>query len=99
MGIPRIALQKQLSAERGECLLDRFPKRWNLILDHVPDNVFIEPEVAMSEHVTKSRYLPPFDRRVLKANVLWNLFRGLAKDEEVPEGSIAGQLVGKELLT
>ena len=23
----------------------------------------------------------------------------LAKDEEVPEGSIAGQLVGKELLT
>ena len=80
-------------------MLEGFSKRWNLILDHVPDNVFIEPEVAMSEHVTKSRYLPPFNRRVLKANVLWNLLRGLAKDEKAPEGSIAGQLFGKELLT
>jgi len=53
----------------------------------------------MSEHVTKSRYLPPFDRRVLKANVFWNLLGGFAKDEKVPEGSIAGQLIGKELLT
>ena len=58
-------------------------------VERVPDNVFIESEVAMSEHVTKSRYLPPFDRRVLKANVLWNLLGGFAKDEKVPEGSVA----------
>jgi predicted nucleotidyltransferase len=76
-----------------------FPKRWNLILDYVPDDVFIEPEVAMSEHVTKSGDPSLFDRRVLKANVLWNLLVGFAKHEKVPEHGVAGQLVVEKLLT
>ena len=45
---PSIGSREECLAERGERLLDGLMKGWNLGLDHVPENVFIEAEIARS---------------------------------------------------
>ena len=46
--VPSVGSREECLAERGERLLDGFKKGWNLGLDHVPENVFIEAKIAMS---------------------------------------------------
>jgi len=87
-----------LSSCRPEDPLNLGAQLWNLLLQHIPDEIQVDAEGVVNEPIAHASHRAPFDIAVLWAHILWNALRCLADDLEAANGRTLQRLVILELL-
>ena len=86
-------------SERRQKLLELAPKGREILLDYLPDDVSIDPEVVMDQDVAHANNLGPWHVRRKLPDVVRNSTKGLAENLKMPDNPVLDQLLVLEDLT
>jgi len=77
--------------------LELFGKSRKIILNRLPDDFFINPEVFVDQDITDAFHLQPGNIRKAGLNIIWDMSSRFTNDFKVADDCIDGPLICEEL--
>ena len=71
-------------------------KFWQCIRDDPPEDLVIDMEISMSDHVPQSGNLLPCDRWIVDFEVIGEFLCSLANNFKIPDNSVPSSSVGEK---
>ena len=79
--------------------LDGLPERGKLVLDNVPEDLYVDPEVLVNQDVAQSADLLPLDVGATRAELLRQALDCLTDHFEIAHDGVDGLVVRGERLS
>lgn len=83
---------------RNKPFFQMFSQGRNFFGHDIPEDVFVNPEILMSNNVSKGSNFPPFDPGESFARLWRNAFGGFPDDFKISQDRIVGLLIGEKLV-